>query len=102
MSKKGNYDLYLELYGPADKKKLRLFLKEVDVQLMELNMEYKDKRKSGRLGDPVLKILEEKSYHAMHKKRSNLYGQDSQIKLPVLTDDKGFKSGIRVIEEVKV
>ena len=102
MSKKGNYDLYLELYGPADKKKLRLFLKEVDVQLMELNMEYKDKRKSGRLGDPVLKILEEKSYHAMHKKRSILYGQDSQIKLPVLTDDKGFKSGIRVIEEVKV
>ena len=97
---KGHYDLYMELDGSVHQNVLRLFLKEVDTKLMQFNIEYRDKRKSGRLLAPRLKIVEQHAYQRMHRTRSIIYGQDAQIKLPVLTDEKKFKEGMKVIQKI--
>lgn len=102
---KGHYDVYLELQDAAgkaaDKRILKMFVKELDNQLAKLNIEYKDKRRSGRLAAPQLKLVANGGYRKLHKARSVAHGQDSQIKLPVLTDDKTFKSAMAVIGRMK-
>ncbi len=56
------YVFRIELVSPPVAEELKGFLTEVDLALKAINIEYKAKRESGRLGDPVLHVMRDGWY----------------------------------------
>ena len=56
------YVFKVECASEYPREKWATFLKTLDHQLGELNIEYKAKRASGRLGDPILQVMKEGWY----------------------------------------
>lgn len=86
------YDFLVEFHDIP--KNAKILMKLVDEELMNLNIEYKSKRKSGRLKAPVMRVIRSGSYHALHKLKS-ANGHDAQVKIPALTDDVKFEKSLQ-------
>lgn len=95
------YELLMELHSNASSVKLRKFLRQFDKELQNLNVEYKNKRKSMRLAAPVLKIVKNGSYDKLVKHKVKKGTRDSQLKLPCLVQKLGFEKKFKIIKEVK-
>ena len=104
VAKPGNvphYDLLVELHDEYDSKLEREFLHRTDVHLKEFNIEYRNKRESGRLGDPKLKIVRQGSYAELHKSKSIQGAHDAQVKIACLTEDSEFDKFFQTVKHIQ-
>lgn len=78
------------------------FLKTVEESLGKINIEYKTKRASQRLGDPSLKVLEKGSFEKFRMAKLALVQHDSQFKASHLSRDFKIPSEFKIVEEIKL
>jgi hypothetical protein len=64
--------------------------RELDRALARHNTEYASKRKSGRLGPAVLRVLEAGQFDAFQRRAIQAGARDGQFKILRLTDDEAF------------
>ena len=86
------YILRIELGDHTSKDDCRGFLKCFDESLMRLNIEYKAKRNSMRIGDPVLHVMRQGWYDRWQKRLVENGSRAFQGKIQVLS---AFKSGTK-------
>lgn len=94
------YSFLVEFTSEPDMSQKKSFLNVVEDNLGKINMEYKTKRLSQRLGDPSLKILEKGSFERFRKNRLSLLQHDSQFKAAHLRSDFNIPPEFKIIEEV--
>lgn len=76
-------------------------LRHIESELIKLNIEYDTKRRSQRLGDPVLKVVPRGAFEAYRCKRVREGSHDGQVKIPKLTNDACFQDNFTILEEIK-
>ena len=81
------YLFRVEFAGQVDEAKQLTFLTALDASLKEVNIEYKSKRDSLRLGPPVLHVMREGWYEADRRKQVAAGKRAFQAKTVVLTPD---------------
>ena len=100
------YVLAIELAGEVAEVRIRELIELFDSSLSNKNIEYKDKRSSGRLGAPVILILRKNSYRDYRDVLIKNGRPDGQIKPPhiILPSGVGIQplSGSLFFDTVKV
>ena len=76
-------------------------LKHIEDELIKLNVEYDTKRRSQRLGEPVLKVVPRGAFEEYRSRRVKEGSHDGQIKIPKLTTDIRFHENFKILEEIK-
>ncbi|MCX5665862.1 MAG: GH3 auxin-responsive promoter family protein [Candidatus Omnitrophica bacterium] len=94
------YSFLVEFTQEHDADKKKHFLNHVEESLGKINMEYKAKRSSQRLGSPTLKILEKGSFERFRKARLAALQHDSQFKACHLRCDFKTPPEFKIIEEI--
>lgn len=94
--KNSRYDILLSLHKKCETQKLKNLISMFDDELKRLNIEYKKKRDSQRLGLPKIKIVKEKEYEKMHRTKVDAGAHDSQVKITSLTDDAAFEKQFKI------
>jgi hypothetical protein len=74
-------------------------IRDIDLNLKQVNVEYETKRTSGRLGDPVLKIARSGEYEKYRKKRVAQGVPDGQFKMLKLNPDFEFQKNFAIDRE---
>ncbi len=77
-------------------------LKGIESELLKINVEYETKRRSQRLGHPVLKIVPRGAFEEYRSRKVAEGSHDGQFKMPQLTSDADFHKNFRIIEEVRI
>jgi hypothetical protein len=95
-----SYSFLVEFTQEHDMGKKKHFLSHVEESLGVINIEYKAKRSSQRLGDPKLKILEKGSFEKFRKARLAVLQHDSQFKASHLRCDFKIPPEFKIIEEI--
>lgn len=75
-------------------------IKSIDERLSIQNIEYESKRKSLRLGAPILKILAQGEMEKYRKNKVTSGTPDGQFKMMQLTSDFDFQKQFKTIEEI--
>lgn len=94
------YSFLVEFGSELDQSKKKDFLSAVEDSLSIINMEYKTKRLSQRLGNPKLKVLEKGSFEKFRKARLSILQHDSQFKVSHLRCDYKIPPEFNIIEEI--
>jgi hypothetical protein len=94
------YSFLVEFSHEPDVAKKRDFLSHVEASLGDINIEYKAKRSSQRLGRPKLKVLERGSFENFRKARLAVLRHDSQFKASHLRSDFKIPDEFRIKEEI--
>ncbi len=95
-----HYALAAEFAAPAERSLLQNFVSEVDRELGILNVEYRAKRASRRLGSPELLVLSPGTFGRVRQQRTDAGVSDSQIKIACLTRDPNWHMQLTVVEQV--
>lgn len=95
------YGLFLEPTGAVAVEGTGALASAVDQALGRLNIEYLHKRKTQRLGPPVVRIVPAGAYERLFKRLAQQGGPDMQIKLPVLSADLDFQRYFASTEELR-
>ncbi len=75
-------------------------LNNIENQLIKLNVEYDTKRRSQRLGSPVLKVVPRGTFEEYRSKKVREGSHDGQVKIPKLTTDMRFHENFNISEEI--
>lgn len=94
------YSFLVEFTQEHDAGKKKSFLNHIEENLGKINIEYKAKRSSQRLGNPKLKILEKGSFERFRKARLAVLQHDSQFKASHLRCDFKIPPEFKIIEEI--
>jgi len=86
--------------GDLPEESKKALLKAIEKELSRLNVEYVTKRRSQRLGHPVLKVVECGSFDSYRCKKVSEGSPDGQFKIPQLTNDINFHKNFKVVEEI--
>lgn len=78
------YLLRVEFGASVSAEAGREFLREFDRQLKSINIEYKGKRESLRLGAPVLHVMRQGWYERVHRQQVDSGMRDFQVKAQIL------------------
>jgi hypothetical protein len=92
------YVFGVEPAGEADRAALHGLLSAFDEALAGANFEYAEKRKSLRLGPPVLAVLKRGAFAAYRERRVAEGAPDSHVKPPHLSGDDGLIRSLGVEE----
>lgn len=85
------YACFIELSRELPESLRDEFLRVFDRSLIAQNPEYEDKRKSKRLGAPVLEILPTGSYTQIRQRRVEQGAPEAQVKIPLLAQVGDFQ-----------
>jgi hypothetical protein len=96
------YSFLVEFAAEPELHQKRHFLHTVESSLGDINMEYKAKRLSQRLGNPKLKVLEKGSFEKFRMASLSVLRHDSQFKASHLRSDPNIPPEFKVIEEVSL
>jgi hypothetical protein len=94
------YSFLVEFGADPEHHEKRNFLHTVESSLGDINMEYRTKRQSQRLGDPKLKVLEKGSFEKFRKARLAVLRHDSQFKTAHLRSDFNIPPEFKIVEEI--
>jgi hypothetical protein len=97
-----SYSFLVEFSRDPDVHQKRHFLNHIEENLGKINIEYKAKRSSQRLGGPKLKVLEKGSFERFRKARLAVLQHDSQFKATHLRCDFKVPSELKVVEEISL
>jgi len=78
----------------------KALLESLEEELYNQNAEYRDKRKQGLLGPPVLKIVKKGSFEKYRAARIKQGAHDSQFKVPELTNDPALQDNFSIEREI--
>jgi hypothetical protein len=95
-----SYSFLVEFSEDPDSRQKKHFLNHVEDSLGRINIEYKAKRSSQRLGNPTLKVLEKGSFERFRKARLEVLRHDSQFKVSHLRCDFKIPPEFKIIEEI--
>ncbi len=95
-----SYSFLVEFTQEHDASKKKHFLSHVEDNLGKINIEYKAKRSSQRLGNPKLKILEKGSFERFRRARLAVLQHDSQFKACHLRCDFKIPPEFKITEEI--
>ena len=96
------YSFLVEFVNDHDNDQKKSFLNHIEDNLGKINIEYKSKRDSQRLGDPKLKILEKGSFEKFRKARLAVLQHDSQFKASHLRSDFLIPPEFKIIGEINL
>jgi len=96
------YAIIVELINESSASVLSGFLERIENELSGINVEYCAKRRSQRLGPPVLKIVSSGTLDRHRSKKVSGGCHDGQFKLPKLATSADFHRDFTVIEEIKI
>jgi hypothetical protein len=88
-----------ETESVIDKGQAEALIRDIDLNLNQVNVEYESKRTSGRLGNPVLKIVRSGEYEKYRKKRVAQGVPDGQFKMLKLNPDLEFQKNFAIDRE---
>lgn len=91
-----------ETHQIIDRQKGSALITDIDNCLRNENIEYETKRKSARLGNPVLKIARKGEYEKYRKKRVAEGVPDGQFKMLKLNSDFEFQNNFVIEKECDV
>jgi hypothetical protein len=95
------YSLAVEREEGCPAESWRAFLRRFEERLCEINVEYRSKRDSGRLGSPVLHLLRSGTFDAMKQKRlADMGGRTEQYKHRFLVGEIDYWKNLPVEETV--
>lgn len=97
-----SYSFLVEFVAEHDHHQKRDFLSNIEDNLGKINIEYKTKRDSQRLGNPKLKVLEKGSFERFRKAKLALLQHDSQFKASHLRSDFKIPDEFKIIEEISL
>jgi hypothetical protein len=86
MVQESRYELEVQFVDSVDDGKAREFVREVDRRLGEQNVEYQGKRKSLRLGDPVLHLMRDGWHDAIKQKTGKRLFQSKTVLLTTVEE----------------
>jgi hypothetical protein len=92
---RSRYTLRVEFAGHSEEDQQRAFLQEVDRYLKQVNIEYKAKRDSTRLGAPVMHVMREGWYERGRRQQAASGKRVFQAKTEVLSRDKAQTAFMR-------
>jgi hypothetical protein len=95
---------YSILKGPnpiEDIEILQQFIDHVDEALMNMNIEYRSKRQSSRLGPLTLKIVRGNAYHDYENKKQMSCHNFSQYKQIFLINDPDFENQFQYHQQIR-
>ncbi|MDP2928885.1 MAG: GH3 auxin-responsive promoter family protein [Candidatus Omnitrophota bacterium] len=95
-----SYSFLVEFSEDPDSHQKKHFLGHIEDSLGGINIEYKAKRSSQRLGNPKLKVLEKGSFERFRKARLAILQHDSQFKASHLRCDFKIPPEFKIIEEI--
>ncbi|MDP2860119.1 MAG: GH3 auxin-responsive promoter family protein, partial [bacterium] len=96
------YAFMVEFMNELSREGKVALLRHIENELIKLNIEYDTKRRSQRLGDPVLKVVPRGAFEEYRSKKVKEGSHDGQIKIPKLTNDVRFQENFKILEEIKV
>ncbi|HLC65723.1 MAG TPA: GH3 auxin-responsive promoter family protein [Candidatus Nanoarchaeia archaeon] len=96
------YDFLIEPRTYVKESKLVRLVRKIDENLKILNIEYRGKRNSKRLGHPVLKLVRKGSYNNIRKAHCKKRGHDSQLKIPLLSPRTDFEKRVKIEKEIRI
>lgn len=94
------YAFLVEFTNSLEDDKKRNLLKLIDDGIRIINIEYETKRKSERLGDPILKVVKRGSFRDYRIKKVGEGSHDGQFKVPQLTRDMSFQDNFEIEGEI--
>jgi hypothetical protein len=96
-----HYALISELNTASDRDLLKRFLGELDRELSRLNIEYRSKRSSRRLGSPEFWIVRPGSFSTIREERIVHGASDAQIKFACLTRNSNLSQQFEFVEQIQ-
>lgn len=96
------YSFLVEFVNDHNHDQKKSFLSNIEESLGKINIEYKSKRDSQRLGNPKLKVLEKGSFEKFRKAKLALIQHDSQFKAAHLRSDFNIPPEFKIIEEINL
>jgi hypothetical protein len=93
-----HYVLFLELEQDTSSSTLHDFASIFDACLKEQNLEYRDKRDSGRLSAPSVRQLPPGTYQRLRQQRVAEGAPEAQVKMPLLSPQGVFAGRLLLIE----
>ena len=96
------YAFLVEIINDLTREHKVFLLKNIEEELAKINVEYELKRRSQRLGHPVLKVVQRGTFEEYRSKKIAEGSHDGQFKMPKLTSDINFYKNFKIIEEIKV
>jgi len=96
------YAFLVELTNDLTKERKIELLKNIETELIKINVEYETKRRSQRLGHPVLKIVPRGTFEEHRSQKVAEGSHDGQFKMPKLISDINFQESFRITEEIKL
>lgn len=94
------YAFLVEFVSDHDTDQIKKFLHNVEESLGTINIEYKAKRASQRIGNPKLKVLEQGSFERFRKAKLAVVQHDSQFKASYLQCNFSIPPEFKIIKEV--
>jgi hypothetical protein len=95
------YGLYVEGADAETLDRLRRFASTVDGALCDANSEYEAKRRSQRLGPPIVRRVARGTYQALRQQRILAGAPEAQVKIPQLSPTPRFGEQVVVVDEVR-
>jgi hypothetical protein len=96
-----HYALISELNTASDRNVLKLFLEELDRELSRVNIEYRSKRASRRLGSPEFWIVRPGSFSTIREKHIANGASDAQVKFACLTRNSNWPQQFEFVEQIQ-
>lgn len=94
------YAFIVEFMNDLSRDRKVSLLRNIENQLAKLNVEYDIKRRSQRLGSPVLKVVPAGTFEEYRSRKVMAGSHDGQVKIPKLTTDTRFHENFNVSEEI--
>lgn len=95
------YAFLVEIANDLTMENKKELLKNIESELIKINMEYETKRQSQRLDHPTLKIVPRGTFEEYRSRKVAEGSHDGQFKMPKLTSDTNFHKNFRIVEEIK-
>jgi hypothetical protein len=94
------YAFAVEFMNEMPREGKEALLKNIESELAKLNVEYYTKRRSQRLGNPVLKVVPAGAFEQYRSKKVTEGAHDGQVKIPKLMTNERFSENFKVVEEI--
>lgn len=99
-AEKPRYAFLVEFSNPVNRSKQAKILMDIEHNLQAHNFEYSEKRASGRLAPPSLKIIQPGESLRYRKERVMNGSNDGQFKTLKLTDDQNYLNEFAIEDEL--
>lgn len=94
------YAFIVEFMNELPRESKVSLIRNIENQLVRINVEYDTKRRSQRLGGPVLKVVPRGAFEEYRSKKIQQGSHDGQVKIPKLAMDKRFQDNFKILEEI--